>query len=69
MFCEYVTLDGYVVVVARETSVGVRKANQPMSTTVIWLPRQACRDGDDLKMHDTDIELRRHLAEEKGLDF
>ena len=64
----YVTLDGYTVRLTRETAIAITKTDFPLDTYV-WLPRAACRDGDDLEKGDTDIVVRADMADSKGLYY
>jgi hypothetical protein len=64
-----VTLDGYVVHATTIAAVGLRKANKPLETKLIWVPRSCLEDGDGLSVGDTDLLCWANIADDKGLDY
>jgi hypothetical protein len=67
----YVTLDGYQVrrVASSGKAVGIVKEGAGFMADLIWVPVSLCRDGDQLTVGDTDIEVMEFKATELDLDF
>lgn len=64
----YATLDGYMVKVARDKSIGIVKSND-LNGEICWIPRSLLQAGADLGFGDTDIVVEEWKAEQENLDY
>ena len=65
---EYVTLDGYIVLVVTERAIAVRKQSD-VASDIQWIPKSQVQDGSEIVKHDTDIAVAKWLADRENLDY
>lgn len=72
----YVALNGYIVVGEIDRTIAIVKAkyfpvpwSDKQQSEWIWLPQSAYNNGHVLDVGDTDISVRKNVAEERGLDW
>ena len=69
---EYVAIDGYVVKVTRDKSIGIVKAKVAdieRYPELIWLPISQVENGELVVEGDTDLSVASWLAEDRELDY
>lgn len=65
----WATLDGYEVRYTTERAVGLAKATDDPDSSLIWVPRAMCQDGETLEKGHTDIIVQETMADAKGLVY
>jgi hypothetical protein len=66
---DFVTLEGYIVRRTTEKAVALVREGAGYQADLIWVPRSMCREGERIDVHETDLEVAKFVADDRGLDY